>query len=779
MTNGERFRFEHVFRAELDDINERRRHNSLHPLAANAGSAGPTAALGLSALSLSGGGVRAASFSLGVLQALDAKGVLKCIDYLSTVSGGGYIGTSLTVALSKNRGAFPFTRSHEGIETPELRHVRDNSRYLVQNGFPSILSAFAVYMRGIVMNLLVLVPLLLMASATLIFLGRRRPAMIQWLEATPILRSAADVALPFSVIAGAILLLLWALYAIVVSVHCIAGLSIRQRLAWTAAIFLGTGASIFLLELHVVLLLRILDPGFFESFGRIVSVTAGLWPLLLAVLPFVRTLGGIAARGSDSNWSDLAKRVLSKATLLVAATVFPFFVWLAGMELARRGFATPELFNEYDAAEIFAGAALILFGSWPFLNVNANSLHQLYRDRLSKAFIFQRRDACPDGILESADDFCLSGNNPQYAPYHLINSALNIPGSKFANLRGRNAGFFIFSPRFIGGELTGYVATKDAERVVDRLNIGTAMAISGAAVAPNMGVASIKALSPTIAFLNLRLGRWVQHPAWIAHRAAKLSARGGSARELWFRRIPGPRYLLREAFSKAGIKLWRQKSELTDPKFKKQFVLLSDGGHIENLGVYELLRRRCSLIIAVDAEADFGMHFHSLTQLARLARIDFDTGIFIDWAPISARTRAVTEEVIKRAVNICNGPHIAIGRIDYPPVKGGEGIREQGILVYIKASLSGDENDYILGYKAKRMNFPHESTADQIFSEEQLEVYRALGEHIVSRFFEGLDEVAAQPNQLGCLLTQIRATLPALSPSFQLKGSADDGIATP
>src|SRR5262249_39691662 len=169
----------------------------------------------------------------------------------------------------------------------------------------------------------------------------------------------------------------------------------------------------------------------------------------------------------------------------------------------------------------------------------------------------------------------------------------------------------------------------------------------------------------------------------------------------------------------------------------------------------------------------------SLTQLARLARIDFDTGICIDWAPISARTRAVTEEVTNRTVNICNGPHIAIGRIDYPPLKGGEGIREQAIPVYSKTAISGDENDYILGYKAKRMNFPHESTADQIFSEEQLEVYRALGEHIVSQFFEGLDEVAARRDQLGPLLAQIRATLPTLSPSFQIKGSADDAIATP
>ena len=94
-------------------------------------------------LALSGGGVRSASFCLGVLQALHAAGKFKeTIDYLSTVSGGGYIGTSATVSMSYSGGIFPFGRTgHDAGETEETGHIRDNSRYLLQNGIGFAISA--------------------------------------------------------------------------------------------------------------------------------------------------------------------------------------------------------------------------------------------------------------------------------------------------------------------------------------------------------------------------------------------------------------------------------------------------------------------------------------------------------------------------------------------------------------------------------------------------------------------------------------------------------------
>ena len=86
-----------VFPAELEEINQRRR--ALHLPAVPSDSA-PSTKLALVGLSLSGGGIRSATFSLGVIQALAKHGLLKTVDYLSTVSGGGFIGSCLSSLLN-------------------------------------------------------------------------------------------------------------------------------------------------------------------------------------------------------------------------------------------------------------------------------------------------------------------------------------------------------------------------------------------------------------------------------------------------------------------------------------------------------------------------------------------------------------------------------------------------------------------------------------------------------------------------------------------------------
>jgi len=380
--------------------------------------------------------------------------------------------------------------------------------------------------------------------------------------------------------------------------------------------------------------------------------------------------------------------------------------------------------------------------------------------------------------IDYADDFKLSKIDTQRAPYHLINTALNVPGSKFANRRGRNADFFVFSQGYIGSEATGYVETRAAEAIVDGLNIGTAMAISGAAAAPNMGMASIRPLSPTIALLNVRLGRWIRHPLDIFDRNAKLEAekekrkkeekkeKGKEKKETeekeeegerQFWRIPRPRHLLYEAFSKTGVSV-----EQLDAKAMRKrggFVFLTDGGHIDNLGVYELLRRRCKLIIAIDGEADPDFDSGSLVQVERFARIDMNVIIKLNWEPIGMRTQAVTNEIKNGQLKSQSGSHVALGSISYPPLtEGGE--REKGVLIYIKASLSGDESDYVIAYKKANPQFPHETTLDQLFSEEQFEAYRALGEHIARRFVDGRDDVAAYPDEKDEILKIVYAMLP-------------------
>jgi hypothetical protein len=818
--------FKDVFRSELGAIRDR--HNKLGATKIKQDNAAtdPTTALELTGITCSGGGIRSASFCLGVLQGLQSKKTLDRMDYLSTVSGGGYIGTTLTIGMSSH-GEFPFGRlDQESRETPEVRHLRDNSRYLMQNGLPSVITAIAIYLRGIMMNVLVMLPILLCAAAFLLLLNPDTKELVTnrflWLDLTGML---GQTRLPFTILILLILTGLLILYAVWVSLSPIKPIEQRQRGAKIAGIILVLAILAVLIEIHAALLRLTFEsqnlikapsvavPGtgkFFEFvFNNAKAFVLYVSPFVLLVLPFLKGLISKATTGESASWGDFARKLASRVILLFAASVVPLLLWLAMMQLAywgteiaqcpgigggldcdrkdimRAGWPHAPAFLQWyfektaywrGAFLSFAIAAAALFLFWPILSVNSNSLHQLYRDRLGQAFLIKRKtNGTVKDEIDYADDFKLSKIDAQRAPYHLINTALNVPGSKFANRRGRNADFFVFSQRYIGSEATGYVETRAAEVTVDGLNIGTAMAISGAAAAPNMGMASIRPLSPTIALLNVRLGRWIRHPLDIFNRNAKLQAekekkqkeakgkeekgkeekQEEGERQFW--RIPRPRHLLYEAFSKTGVSV----EQLDAKALKKRggFVFLTDGGHIDNLGVYELLRRRCKLIIAIDGEADPDFDSGSLVQVERFARIDMNVIIKLNWEPIGIRTQAVTNEIKNGQLKEQPGPHVALGSISYPPLAPG-GEREKGALIYIKASLSGDESDYVIAYKKANPQFPHETTLDQLFSEEQFEAYRALGEHIARRFLDGRDGVAAYSDEKEELLKIVSAMLP-------------------
>ncbi len=158
------------------------------------------------------------------------------------------------------------------------------------------------------------------------------------------------------------------------------------------------------------------------------------------------------------------------------------------------------------------------------------------------------------------------------------------------------------------------------------------------------------------------------------------------------------------------------------------FINVSDGGHIENLGLYPLLQRRCRLIITVDGERDpkeNGRHkFSALATAIRHARIDEGIDININLDQIGRK----------------DGKHFAAGKIDYGPDF------PEGWLVYIKSSLTQDENPYIREYSVKNPDFPHESTGDQFFNETQFECYRALGYHAAQDFLErSASDISSDP----------------------------------
>jgi hypothetical protein len=424
------------------------------------------------------------------------------------------------------------------------------------------------------------------------------------------------------------------------------------------------------------------------------------------------------------------------ASLVLPLAIYVFFVWLCAAGMSVNG-EYPLAFGLIDDSGKIGPLAValayflllfVLFCLVTALAPNANSLHRIYRDKLSKAFLFDPvRPAGSDtrDDLPSRDTMKLSKASPATGgPYHLINAAINLQKSKYANRRGRNATFFLFSPEYVGSDVTGYVATDEIEMDDEHIDLGTAMAISGAAVSANMGSYTISSLAPTLALLNIRLGYWLVNPRAVKvtdpsklliPKALATDANVGRNR-LWsyFSKY----YLLSE--------IRGQLSEMSS------HIYVTDGGHIENLGFYQLLKRGCRAIIVVDAEADPALTFRALARVERYARIDLGIRIDLPWEQIAQGAVSSTQPPgLDRSVGWPVGaPHCALGLVQYPNGK-------DGILLYIKACVTGDEPDYVLDYKSRNPSFPHESTGDQFFSEEQFEAYRALGFHAVQSFFDG------------------------------------------
>jgi predicted acylesterase/phospholipase RssA len=729
----------------------------------------PTADSNIIGLALSGDGVRSAAFCLGALQALDQVGVLKNIDYLSTVSGGGYVGASLSAAMTRSKGRFPFQSSLTEDETYSVQHIRNHSNYLFPRGSINIFYNTAIYLRGLLANALLLLPWLLFAAAITIFIkpttaDLQHPRFLG--RYVPEALAAGEFSLTYTILYLFVLLFLaWGLWRS------------QRKSGWAAEIGSNwTKVSAALLmpllfigfcELQPIILKGIFDSGqqqtnFSTSLvGWLQGLAVVLVPFSATVAFFGRHIGGLMKEGAEKpSFIAVAMRGVSKAAVYVAGAAIPILLWLLylyfcflGIKLGTNGYHASQWISDLSG-HWFAGfpgdapigwfylvTSFALFVASLLLSPNANSIQSLYRDRLSKAFLFDPtaiegrpprwhlRKPIPNLLdiavteelmnyenfeLAPLDRFKLSEISCTDTPYHLINTALNIQGSKYANRRGRNADFFIFSPRFIGSGATKYVRTTEFEDEVRELDLATAMAVSGAGPSSNMGAST--ALTPTLAILNVGLGYWVANPRQLASARKPLS-------------VFDQAYFLQKWFG-----LMRENSDT---------VYLTDGGDIDNLGMYELLRRRCQLIIAVDAEADPEMSFRSLVALQRNVRIDLGVLISLPWAEIRNTTRAASEEIARNRGRLPphsapHGPHCALGEIHYPHGR-------KGILLYVKSSITGDESDYIVDYKRRFPNYPHETTADQFFSEEQFEVYRALGFHAVSEVFLGNDYVAMRP----------------------------------
>ena len=863
-----------VFPAELAQIQRRRETVGQQPLKESE----PSADLGLVGLALSGGGIRSATFALGAIQGLAKAKVMKSVDYLSTVSGGGFIGSCLSSTLNRPGTSlegedFPF-RYEAGQEEPRaMSRLRNSENYLAPGGMVDKLRIPTLMVRGVLVNLFLLIPFLMLAvflteivyeliyghfgldmnsinamlmlMAMLVFVAlvlsfpfvsrlfqhrmdwhrRDRYEHLQtlfllisvcFMLCQPLLflvnvaidtqwhefeRTLADPGafisqqywvwpLLFALILGFmfvgkasehasrlrnkiilyllglsgpaflfvvyLLLCVWQIDSPILVDQCTqecvehvralerSGESPAESNKWFLQQFqsrldvaqMAKLKHAKLKRVHKTLTLRDRVGGYtivlhdhdestfihaeYDTLnaesdadkplksveGRWGNYVFNLYPSNFAAQPGLLTSNLLAffPEGGAGQLALLQKAIpdhfFSRNSTLKTETIewqvldTAFFIRLQDGRLKVRG-ASDIMDGPQDYYFISIMILLFIINAL-LVDVNITSVHGFYRDRLSRAYLFQLVRKAGKDVLQPNDAQKLSElNQPETkGPYHLINVAMNLSGSSDSTLRGRNADFFVFSKLYVGGERTGYIETTALEAVDTHLNLGSAMAISGAAASPNMGTTTIKPLVFILTLLNIRLNYWLPNPA-------KLNQHTLWHKLGWYLRV-GPTHLIKES--------------LGDVNEDGLYVNVSDGGHLENLGVYELLKRHCKLIISVDGEADPDLHFTGLMTLIRYAKIDLGINIEIDLAPIRKDESGYSQRAW------------ALGKIHY-------GSHHFGHFLYLKAAITRQETHCVAEYSARHPAFPHQSTANQFFREDQFEAYRALGCAVVEQVF--------------------------------------------
>ena len=581
-------------------------------------------------LALSGGGVRSATFNLGVLQALHYEGFLPKIDYLSTVSGGGYIGSALTYFMNQNYDKFPFTHENEHVKS-----IRRNASYLTPGRGLNNWALIAALLRGIIINAALIIPPVLGGMWLLKWscdCGAKESFCLQ-----PNWMTGKGVAIG-AVLGGFLSIELYRAFMKRWSTD--AGNCWWRQVPWWLLAFIFIGLVLIgykfqgLDDSHVINFVRI-PILFVFGYGALFMVCRAFrrpnsnghaeeshsmfsskpskwlqkfWYFLFELLSWSAVFGvvyGLWSVVSKPNWvpyvdppypaymvylallgctllsrllianvfyaalSQTPRRLrlythyhfsvqygdyLSLGVLFLLIGIIPFLhaavlnyvelilpsVSLLGVVSTAIGWITRGRASElrgYVAFFLRTGLILLLISAllwayhavahappagsvWPWwaavlwiaaviiIDINYVSMHRYYRNRLIEAF-FQ---PSPSGKqqesghlpLREIDIGCTGG------PYHIVNANLVTVGSRDEKYGARLGDNFIFSPLFIGSKSTGWVPS-NCHRY-RHMNLGTAMAISGAAVDPNTGATNSWSLRIVMGLLNVRLGYWLESP---------------------------------------------------------------------------------------------------------------------------------------------------------------------------------------------------------------------------------------------------------------------------
>jgi hypothetical protein len=792
-------------------------------------------------LAFSGGGIRSATFNLGVLKALHELDLLKLVDYLATVSGGGYIGAWWSAWRARWGKEFPEALPDPNArknskpeemnrEPEEVRHLREFSNFLsprigffeseMWNAVMAVLSAMlpAVFVASSVIALAFLIWLgvnsLILASA----LGLPVPGRdllvthgLSWLTGqglspliAPAMLSVITIVAYFGfertwhcagkaerllTMKGRISVKL--VMPILIVVGICGGWYLLTKPTWTNffssaanqgwqwSIGIPPQGSAFSFSPHlfdapilwagvalVVFVPRLLIMRYWKVSlsGKIVSNIDRALSCMLCAAVVVTALGVLWLAGCWLSHTSWGKTAVPAGGALLSGGAFTLLRnWIGRLGPAKKGglmdivkplipqilaYVAIALWAVFIAAllvggiqngvppwALFAIAFGIVVFAILFFDPAQVSMHSFYRNRLARAYLgasnldakglseqnrqtdvrlhddIELRALSPtDKELEAdggkhENDRIYAGSDSSKAsrvrPLHLICCTANdLGGDQLGNL-SRGARSAVLSK--IGFAIANCCHTWEREAKKNRETLGLASAITASAAAFNSNMGSLSmTLGSGVTFLctalNLRLGLWLPHPLTDKDGGPKL-LRG------WL--------FIKEMFGATNSGLRQPKP----PKPRRpvaKYVHLSDGGHFENLALYELVRRHCRYIVASDCAADPQVAFHDFGNAVRRIREDFGVEIDIDLSPLKPGAERLSRQ------------HVAVGTISYDP-RGDQ--KDTGILIYLKPTLTGDEPCDITQYKTRNEDFPHESTGDQFYDEAQWESYRRLGEH--------------------------------------------------
>jgi len=360
--------------------------------------------------------------------------------------------------------------------------------------------------------------------------------------------------------------------------------------------------------------------------------------------------------------------------------------------------------------------------------INLSSLQSFYSARLTRAYLgasngkrvaaidaqdpkLSAAEPAPGDDLQLADFYSTdAGAARTLAPFHIINTTLNktVDPSQQLVQRDRKGQSFAVSPIgfLVDGRFNGFRYAEGQPEICKTLSVGGWVGISGAAASTGIGRNTSLGLSLLLGASNVRLGSW------------------------WESQADGP-----QASESPVRRAFRTQSYLFDEftaKFHglaRRWQYLTDGGHFENLGLYELLRpeRRLQFAIAVDAGADPDYQFGDLANLIRLVRIDFRVEVEVlreTFPPALARVFGTPEDFRSAGQGAAPGPVTQCAvllKVDYPDRA------DCAWVVLIKPRVLSDAAADVREYALTHPSFPQQSTGDQFFDEAQWESYRKLG----------------------------------------------------